>query len=107
MGQPPRPADSRLASRVGGRRGMSRAGVRLLARNATAVTGNRLHPFPSAPLRTVHAIFAAHSSPVVDVPSDDGRGRLGVPHVAYPPAPAVRPPAPLRHVAGSPGLGLQ
>jgi hypothetical protein len=38
--------------------------------------------------------------------SDDGQGRLGVPHVAYLHVPAVRPPAPLRHVAGSPDLGL-
>src|SRR5512135_2692736 len=98
----PRRADPRLASRVGGRRGTSCAGVRLLAR----VTGNRLRPFPSAPLRTVHATFTAHGSPVVDVPADDGRGWLGVPHVAYLPVPAIRPPAPLRHVAGSPGRGL-
>src|SRR3954471_21062435 len=59
----------------------------------------------STPRPAAHT-FTAHGSPVVDVLSDDGRGHLGVPHVAYLHAPTIRPPAPLRHVAGSPDRGL-
>src|SRR3954452_14801020 len=102
--RPPRPRWSRRLARF------------VLRRSSFALAGNRLRPFPSAPPRTVLATFAAHGSPVAGV----SRGRVGVPpsrpdttiaephprHLASLTPYRSGPPAPLRHVAGSPGRRL-
>src|SRR5271166_2734868 len=99
---------------------------------ASAVTGNRLRPFPSAPLRTGLDTFASSGSPVAlsfdwfllilvcprrssgvdrDVASladfsVDGEERLGSLHFASLHVPAIGSPTPLCQVSGFPGLEL-
>ena len=71
---------------------------------ASAVTGNRLRPFPSAPLRTGLDTFASSGSPVAL--SLDGEERLGSLHFASLHVPAIGSPTPLCQVSGFPGLEL-
>ena len=76
---------------------------------ASAVTGNRLRPFPSAPLRTGLDTFASSGSPVAlsfDWFSVDGEERLGSLHFASLHVPAIGSPTPLCQVSGFPGLEL-
>ena len=76
---------------------------------ATAVTANRLRPFPSAPPRTGLQAFQAYGSPVTHAStsvSDDGKFRVGVLHYAYLDAAAIESPASLRHVTGFPDRRL-
>jgi len=88
----------------------------VLRRSSFALAGNRLRPFPSAPPRTVLATFAAHGSPVAGfsgvrsgvLPSwvDTTIAEPHPRHLAYLVPYRSGPPAPLRPVAGSPGLRL-
>ena len=81
---------------------------------ASAVTGNRLRPFPSAPLRTGLDTFASSGSPValsfdwflLILFSVDGEERLGSLHFASLHVPAIGSPTPLCQVSGFPGLEL-
>ena len=75
---------------------------------ASAVTGNRLRPFPSAPLRTGLDTFASSGSPVAlsFEFSVDGEERLGSLHFASLHVPAIGLPTPLCQVSGFPGLEL-
>src|SRR5208283_205018 len=94
---------------------------------ASAVTGNRLRPFPSAPLRTGLDTFASSGSPVAlsfdwfllilvcprrssgvdrDVASLADEERLGSLHFASLHVPAIGSPTPLCQVSGFPGLEL-
>ena len=72
---------------------------------ASAVTGNRLRPFPSAPLRTGLDTFASSGSPVA-LSFEDGEERLGSLHFASLHVPAIGSPTPLCQVSGFPGLEL-
>ena len=73
---------------------------------ASAVTGNRLRPFPSAPLRTGLDTFASSGSPVALSFDGDGEERLGSLHFASLHVPAIGSPTPLCQVSGFPGLEL-
>ena len=72
--------------------------------NATAVTGNRLRPFSSAPLRTARESFDLKR--LASGLCFDSQDRFGVSQLAYLDVWVVRPPVSLRHVAGFPHLGL-
>ena len=71
---------------------------------ASAVTGNRLRPFPSAPLRTARESFDLKR--LASGLCDDSQDRFGVSHLAYLDVWVVRPPVSLRHVVGFPHPGL-
>ena len=74
---------------------------------ASAVTGNRLRPFPSAPLRTGLDTFASSGSLQWPYPLiGDGEERLGSLHFASLHVPAIGSPTPLCQVSGFPGLEL-
>src|SRR3954454_18148449 len=102
--------------RDGSRRWSRRLARFVLRRSSFALAGNRLRPFPSAPPRSVLATFAAHGSPVAGfsgvrsgvLPSwvDTTIAEPHPRHLAYLVPYRSGPPAPLRHVAGSPGLRL-
>jgi hypothetical protein len=71
---------------------------------ASAVTGNRLRPFPSAPLRTARESFDLKR--LASGLCFDSQDRFGVSHLAYLDVRVVRPPVSLRPVAGFPDLRL-